>query len=198
MNDLYQYGVYCLGSYCTVLQWIWGGMWDRQIPITHPLHPPPPRKELGRGEMHRGAKGYLLTRAPLKELQLHFGCASGQTLDPPLRLWERLTHTEQERERDWRKKIGVVVVMLLKVVNRNSFLLFLPSLHTANGWDEGDLQEVSAAYFCHFVCVEQMTHTQLYNSEPLALTQTKQLAKKRVLIFIVKFSIFLYMKKFKN
>ena len=101
MNDLYQYGVYCLGSYCTVLQWIWGGMWDRQIPITHPLHPPPPpEKELGRGEMHRGAKGYLLTRAPLKELQLHFGCASGQTLDPPLRLWERLTHTEQERERE--------------------------------------------------------------------------------------------------
>ena len=62
--------------------------------------PPPPEKELGRGEMHRGAKGYLLTRAPLKELQLHFGCASGQTLDPPLRLWERLTHTEQERERE--------------------------------------------------------------------------------------------------
>ena len=66
MNDLYQYGVYCLGSYCTVLQWIWGGMWDRQIPITHPLHPPPPRKRAGKGRDAQGSERLFIDASTIE------------------------------------------------------------------------------------------------------------------------------------
>ena len=182
--------------------------WYVGSPNSHhpPFAPPPPRKRAGKGRDAQGSERLFIDASTIEGVTVALWLRQWTDVRPTapaLRAPDPHRARERERERDWRKKIGVVVVMLLKVVNRNSFLLFLPSLHTANGWDEGgrdkgDLQEVSAAYFCHFVCVEQMTHTQLNNSGPLALTQTKQLAKNRVLIFFVKFSIFLYMKKFKN